>query len=90
MSTHSNNESLEVRKDVTTDRCSQLKNRLKSMAAVKYEFSIGVLKAFYSILCADILLVCISRNTVSENRKKSGPKVSSKCPFKKGFKTTKL
>ena len=58
------------------------KNRLKSMAAVKYEFSIGALKAFYSIVCADILLVCNSRNAVSENRKKSVPKVSSKCPFK--------
>ena len=52
------------------------------MAAVKYEFSIGALKAFYSIFCADILLVCISRNAVSENRKKSAPKDSSKCPFK--------
>ena len=52
------------------------------MAAVKYEFSIGVLKAFYSIFCPDILLVYISRNAVSENKKKSAPKVSSKCPFK--------
>ena len=51
------------------------------MAAVKYEFSIGVLKAFYSIFCPDILLVYISRNAVSENKKKSAPKVSSKCPF---------
>ena len=51
------------------------------MAAIKYEFSIGALKAFYSIFCADILLVCILRNAVSENRKKSAPKVSSKSPF---------
>ena len=51
------------------------------MAAVKYEFSIGALEAFYSIFCADILLVCISRKAVSENRKKSASKVSSKCPF---------
>ena len=39
------------------------------MAAVKYEFSIGALKAFYSIFCPDILLVYISRNAVSENKK---------------------
>ena len=51
------------------------------MAAVKYEFSIGALKAFYSIFCPDILLVYISRNAVSENKKKSALKVSSKCPF---------
>ena len=55
---------------------------MAARAAVKYEFSIGALKAFYSIFCADILLVCISRNAVSENRKKMAPKVSSKCPFK--------
>ena len=53
------------------------------MAAVKYEFSIGALKAFHSIVFPDILLVYISRNAVSENKKKSAPKVSSKCPFKK-------
>ena len=52
------------------------------MAAVIYEFSIGALKAFYSIVFPDILLVYISRNAVSENKKKSAPKVSSKCPFK--------
>ena len=71
--------------DVTTDPCSPLKNRLKSMAAVKYEFPIGALKAFYSIFCPDILLVYISRNAVSENKKigpNPNPKVSSKCPFK--------
>ena len=71
-----------VGNDVTTERCSQLKNRLKSMAAVKYEFLIGALKAFYSIFCRDILLVCISKNAVSENKKKSAPKISTKCPFK--------
>ena len=36
------------------------------MAAVKYEFSIGALKAFHSIFCPDILLVDISRNAVSD------------------------
>ena len=55
------------------------------MAAVKYEFSIGALKAFYSIVFPDILLVYISRNAVSENKTKSAPKVSSKCPFKAFF-----
>ena len=45
------------------------------MAAVKYEFSIGALKAFYSIFCADILLVYnISTNALSENKKNRPPK----------------
>ena len=43
------------------------------MAAVKYEFSIVALKAFYSIFYPDVLLVYISRNAVSENKKKIGP-----------------
>ena len=67
--------------DVTTDRCSQLKNRLKSKAAVKYEFSIGALKAFYSIFWADILLACIPRNAVSENKKNRPPKFHRSAPL---------
>ena len=68
--------------DVTTDRCSQLKNRLKSMAAVKCEFSIGALKAFYSIFCPDIFLAYISRNAVSENKKNRPPKFHRSSPLK--------
>ena len=53
------------------------------MAAVKHEFSIGVLKAFYSIFCVDILLVCISRNAVSENKKNRPPKFHRSAPVLK-------
>ena len=52
------------------------------MAAVKYKFSIGALKAFYSIFCADILLVYISRNAVSENRKNCPPKFHRSAPLR--------
>ena len=54
------------------------------MAAVKYEFSIGALKAFYSILlfCPDILLVYISRNAVSENKKNRPPKFHRSAPLR--------
>ena len=52
------------------------------MAAVKYEFSIGALKAFYSIFCRDILLVYISKNAVSENKKKSPPKFQRSAPLR--------
>ena len=51
------------------------------MAAVKYEFSIGALKAFYSIFCPDILLVYISRNAVSEIIKNRPPKFHRSAPL---------
>ena len=43
------------------------------MAAVKHEFSIGVLKAFYSIFCADILLVYVFQETQFQKIKKNQP-----------------
>ena len=52
------------------------------MAAVKYEFSIEALKAFYSIFCLDILLACISRNAVLENRKSWPPKFHRSAPLR--------
>ena len=51
------------------------------MATVKYEFSIGALKAFYSIFCPDILLVYISRNAFSENKKNRPPKFHRSVPL---------